>query len=211
MRPEVAGAPSRVRARQNDNCAKSNVWPERPARKFVTISCRSASRTTGLERPRVELVRRAPSTGRYWRSATEDFLDNERPRSGILYPVFDAANLRNSWGGPTLAGAWVTHFALGTGILLVVYFPSPFGESGGSLELRPAIGRNPAGQESICASSENHEVSFIDLARLDNNSLGDRYRWAIGRAATRAQNAKYERNRLDDWPRGGARDGSFGS
>ena len=44
-------------------------------------------------------------------------------RSGILYPVFDASNLRNSWGGPSLAGAWVTHFALGTGILLVVSFP----------------------------------------------------------------------------------------
>jgi hypothetical protein len=44
-------------------------------------------------------------------------------RSGILYPVFDAGNLRNSWGGPTLAGAWVTHFALGLAILLVVSFP----------------------------------------------------------------------------------------
>ena len=42
---------------------------------------------------------------------------------GSLYPVFDASNLRNSWGGPTLAGAWVTHFALGMGILLVVSFP----------------------------------------------------------------------------------------
>ncbi len=143
MRPEVAGAPSRVRARQNDNCAKSNVWPERPAREFVTISCRSASRTTGLERPRVELVRRAPSTGRYWRSATEDFLDNERPRSGILYPVFDAANLRNSWGGPTLAGAWVTHFARGREYCLLSISLRPLARAAEVLNCAPRLEGTP--------------------------------------------------------------------
>jgi hypothetical protein len=44
-------------------------------------------------------------------------------RSGILYPLFDAGNLHNSWGGPTLAGAWAAHFALGIGVLLVISFP----------------------------------------------------------------------------------------
>lgn len=43
--------------------------------------------------------------------------------SGILYPVFDDGNLRNSWGGPTLAGAWITHVAVGIGALLVISFP----------------------------------------------------------------------------------------
>jgi len=43
--------------------------------------------------------------------------------SGIFYPVFDAGNLQNSWGGPTLVGAWVTHLALALGLLLAVAFP----------------------------------------------------------------------------------------
>jgi len=43
--------------------------------------------------------------------------------SGIFYPVFDAGNLQNSWGGPTLVGAWVTHLALAFGLLLAVAFP----------------------------------------------------------------------------------------
>jgi hypothetical protein len=43
--------------------------------------------------------------------------------SGIFYPVFDAGNLQNSWGGPTLVGAWATHFALALGLLLAVAFP----------------------------------------------------------------------------------------
>ena len=43
--------------------------------------------------------------------------------SGIFYPVFDAGNLQNSWGGPTLIGAWVTHLALAVGLLLAVAFP----------------------------------------------------------------------------------------
>ena len=43
--------------------------------------------------------------------------------SGIFYPVFDAGNLQNSWGGPTLVGAWVVHLALALGLLLVVAFP----------------------------------------------------------------------------------------
>ena len=43
--------------------------------------------------------------------------------SGIFYPVFDAGNLQNSWGGPTLVGAWGTHLALAFGLLLAVAFP----------------------------------------------------------------------------------------
>lgn len=43
--------------------------------------------------------------------------------TGTLYPVFDADDLRHSWGGPTLAGAWATHLALWMGILLFVSFP----------------------------------------------------------------------------------------
>ena len=43
--------------------------------------------------------------------------------NGIFYPVFDADNLKNSWGGPTLAGAWVTHFAIGIGVLFGVALP----------------------------------------------------------------------------------------
>jgi hypothetical protein len=43
--------------------------------------------------------------------------------NGVLYPIFDSANLNHSWGGPTLAGAWAVHFALGVGVLLVVALP----------------------------------------------------------------------------------------
>jgi len=43
--------------------------------------------------------------------------------SGIFYPVFDAGDLQSSWGGPTLAGAWVVHLALALGLLLLVAFP----------------------------------------------------------------------------------------
>jgi hypothetical protein len=43
--------------------------------------------------------------------------------SGIFYPVWDAGNLQNSWGGPTLVGAWVTHLGLALGVLLAVAFP----------------------------------------------------------------------------------------
>lgn len=42
--------------------------------------------------------------------------------SGIFYPILDAGNLKNSWGGPTLIGAWVTHLALGVGLLFAVSF-----------------------------------------------------------------------------------------
>jgi hypothetical protein len=39
---------------------------------------------------------------------------------GALYPAFGGArNLRASWGGPTLAGAWAVHFAIAAGALLV--------------------------------------------------------------------------------------------
>jgi hypothetical protein len=41
---------------------------------------------------------------------------------GVLYPLIGADDLRDSWGGPTLAGAWAAHFALGVAILLAVSF-----------------------------------------------------------------------------------------
>lgn len=40
--------------------------------------------------------------------------------STVFYPVWDAGNLQDSWGGPTLVGAWATHFALALGVLLAV-------------------------------------------------------------------------------------------
>jgi hypothetical protein len=42
---------------------------------------------------------------------------------GIFYPLFDSANLNHSWGGPTLAGAWAAHLALGLALLLAVSLP----------------------------------------------------------------------------------------
>ncbi len=55
--------------------------------------------------------------------------------SGVFYPVFDAGDLQGSWGGPTLVGAWVVHFALALGLLLVLAFPfalwRPPGTTGG--------------------------------------------------------------------------------
>ena len=42
--------------------------------------------------------------------------------SGIFYPVFDGEDLQNSWGGPTLVGAWVVHLVLALGLLMVVAF-----------------------------------------------------------------------------------------
>jgi len=43
--------------------------------------------------------------------------------NGILYPIFDSANLNHSWGGPTLAGAWAVHLAFGLALLLAVALP----------------------------------------------------------------------------------------
>jgi hypothetical protein len=38
---------------------------------------------------------------------------------GLLYPAFGGAkNLRSSWGGPTLAGAWAVHLAITVAALL---------------------------------------------------------------------------------------------
>jgi hypothetical protein len=38
---------------------------------------------------------------------------------GVLYPAFGGAkNLRSSWGGPTLAGAWAVHLAIAIGALV---------------------------------------------------------------------------------------------
>ena len=39
---------------------------------------------------------------------------------GVLYPLFGADHLERSWGGPTLAGAWVAHFIQGPPLLLIV-------------------------------------------------------------------------------------------
>lgn len=36
---------------------------------------------------------------------------------GICYPLVAGDDLESSWGGPTLAGAWATHAALGIGLL----------------------------------------------------------------------------------------------
>ena len=41
---------------------------------------------------------------------------------GVLYPLVGADDLRDSWGGPTLAGAWAAHLGLGVAILLAVSF-----------------------------------------------------------------------------------------
>jgi hypothetical protein len=38
---------------------------------------------------------------------------------GVLYPVFGAGNLEDSWGGPTLAGAWFVHFIQGPPLVLL--------------------------------------------------------------------------------------------
>jgi hypothetical protein len=38
---------------------------------------------------------------------------------GIAYPLIAADNLENSWGGPTLAGAWAVHALLGLALLPV--------------------------------------------------------------------------------------------
>lgn len=38
--------------------------------------------------------------------------------NGALYPLLDAHDYRNSWGGPTLAGAWATHAALAVPIVV---------------------------------------------------------------------------------------------
>lgn len=36
---------------------------------------------------------------------------------GVLYPAFGADDLDQSWGGPTLVGAWVTHLVVGLAAL----------------------------------------------------------------------------------------------
>jgi hypothetical protein len=41
---------------------------------------------------------------------------------GVLYPLVGADDLQDSWGGPTLAGAWAAHLGLGVAILLAVSF-----------------------------------------------------------------------------------------
>lgn len=38
---------------------------------------------------------------------------------GIFYPLVADHDYENSWGGPTLAGAWAVHAALGVGLLPV--------------------------------------------------------------------------------------------
>jgi hypothetical protein len=41
---------------------------------------------------------------------------------GVLYPLTGADDLQDSWGGPTLVGAWAAHLGLGVAILLAVAF-----------------------------------------------------------------------------------------
>ncbi|WP_069161096.1 sensor domain-containing protein [Nocardia altamirensis] len=36
---------------------------------------------------------------------------------GVAYPLVAGDNYENSWGGPTLAGAWAVHAVLGLGVL----------------------------------------------------------------------------------------------
>jgi hypothetical protein len=38
---------------------------------------------------------------------------------GIFYPLIAAHDYENSWGGPTLAGAWAVHALLGVGLVPV--------------------------------------------------------------------------------------------
>ncbi|MEU6187935.1 hypothetical protein [Nocardia sp. NPDC047038] len=38
---------------------------------------------------------------------------------GVCYPLVASDDLEDSWGGPTLAGAWAVHAALGVGLLPV--------------------------------------------------------------------------------------------
>lgn len=39
---------------------------------------------------------------------------------GVLYPAIGADNLEQSWGGPTLIGAWATHLAIAVAALVAV-------------------------------------------------------------------------------------------
>ncbi|MBF9129560.1 hypothetical protein I0C86_11370 [Plantactinospora sp. S1510] len=39
---------------------------------------------------------------------------------GVLYPIFGADHLDRSWGGPSLAGAWLAHFIQGPPLLLII-------------------------------------------------------------------------------------------
>jgi hypothetical protein len=39
---------------------------------------------------------------------------------GVLYPLFGSDNLEDSWGGPTLAGAWAVHLLVGLASVLAV-------------------------------------------------------------------------------------------
>ncbi|MFI1916679.1 hypothetical protein [Nocardia sp. NPDC020380] len=41
---------------------------------------------------------------------------------GVLYPVVAAHEYQNSWGGPTLAGAWAVHAVLAVGLLPLWWF-----------------------------------------------------------------------------------------
>ncbi len=39
---------------------------------------------------------------------------------GVLYPAFGADDLEQSWGGPTLIGAWATHLVVAVAVLVAV-------------------------------------------------------------------------------------------
>lgn len=42
---------------------------------------------------------------------------------GACYPLIAGDDLENSWGGPTLAGAWAVHAALGVGLFPLWLLP----------------------------------------------------------------------------------------
>jgi hypothetical protein len=57
--------------------------------------------------------------------------------NGLLYPIFDSANLERSWGGPTLGGAWAVHLTLCLALLLVVAMPFALWKLPGTADARP--------------------------------------------------------------------------
>jgi hypothetical protein len=57
---------------------------------------------------------------------------------GVAYPVFGADHLEQSWGGPSLAGAWFVHFVLGPPLLaLATLLLTPVSKLQARLATRP--------------------------------------------------------------------------
>jgi hypothetical protein len=74
--------------------------------------------------------------------------------SGALYPVFDAGNLRYSWGGPTLVGAWAVHLLIWIAGLLGISFLLALWRSpdAASRELTPRSSPSDRGRTVRCRS-----------------------------------------------------------